>query len=325
MTHESRPVARLVDYVSLARPDHWTKHVFILPGIVLALVLLGPPASWVTLAWHVVLGLVSACLVASANYVLNETLDAEFDQHHPVKSKRASVTHTMVPWVVWTQYALLAIGGVAIAATVSRLYWIGALVLLISGVIYNVAPIRTKERFILDVVSESVNNPIRLVLGWAMVDGGTLPPSSVVLAYWMGGAFLMAVKRLAEYRTIATAGKLEALERYRRSFRFYTERSLLVSSFVYALTAAFCLAIFLIKYRIEYLIAMPLFVGLFAWYLRMGLLPGSAAEAPEGLFRERGLMLIVAALIVVVAILTWVDVPLLDTLTDPHYVELPWR
>ena len=28
--------ATLSDYVSLARPSHWVKHVFILPGIVLA-------------------------------------------------------------------------------------------------------------------------------------------------------------------------------------------------------------------------------------------------------------------------------------------------
>ena len=34
-----RPPARFRDYVAIARPDHWPKHVFILPGIVLAYIL----------------------------------------------------------------------------------------------------------------------------------------------------------------------------------------------------------------------------------------------------------------------------------------------
>ena len=54
-----------------------------------------------------------------------------------------------------------------------------------SGLVYNVSPIRTKEKVYLDVLSEAVNNPIRLTLGWAMVDSTTLPPSSLLLAYWM--------------------------------------------------------------------------------------------------------------------------------------------
>ena len=70
------------------------------------------------------------------------------------------------------------------------------------GIIYNVRPIRSKDRIYLDVLSESINNPLRLLLGWSAVLAGMLPPSSILMAYWMGGAFLMAVKRYAEYRFI---------------------------------------------------------------------------------------------------------------------------
>ena len=69
----------------------------------------------------------------------------------------------------------------------------------IMGVAYNVRPIRTKEVPYVDVLSESVNNPIRLLLGWFALIPDRFPPISLLLAYWMVGAFFMAMKRFAEY------------------------------------------------------------------------------------------------------------------------------
>jgi decaprenyl-phosphate phosphoribosyltransferase len=70
------------------------------------------------------------------------------------------------------------------------------------GLVYNVKPVRTKDRQYLDVLSESVNNALRVLLGWSAIISDVLPPSSILLAYWMGGAYLMAIKRYSEYRFI---------------------------------------------------------------------------------------------------------------------------
>ena len=105
---------------------------------------------------------------------------------------------------------------------------VAAATLLICGVIYNVPPLRTKDIPFVDVLSESINNPIRLIFGWSMVDQSTLPPASILLAYWMAGAFLMTIKRLAEYREISKSHSVAHLHSYRRSFRFYTEQRLLI-------------------------------------------------------------------------------------------------
>lgn len=181
---------------------------------------------------------------------------------------------------------------------------------------------RTKDVAFLDVLSESVNSPIRLTLGWAMVSATTLPPGSLLLAYWMGGGFLMALKRLAEYRAATAAGEAESLARYRRSFGPYGENSLLLSGFLYSQLAAFFLAVFLIKYRVEYLLALPLFAALFTAYLRIALKPASSAMAPEGLFRERGLILLVVVLAAALVALSGLDFPTLDELSSPHYIEV---
>ena len=86
-------------------------------------------------------------------------------------------------------------GGTMRLVLVVTLLWVMA-------VLYNVKPFRTKDRLYLDVVSESINNPIRLALGWFVVTSVPLPPSSLTMGYWMLGAYLMGVKRLAEMRLI---------------------------------------------------------------------------------------------------------------------------
>jgi 4-hydroxybenzoate polyprenyltransferase len=316
-----RPAATLADYVAIARPDHWIKHVFVLPGIVLAWALVPAWATDLSLG-AVALGLAAAAAISSANYVINEWLDAASDAHHPTKSSRPAVAKAMSPALVYLEYALLAALGLLAAAAVSELCLIAAVLFLLSGLAYNVEPLRAKDRPFLDVATESLNNPIRLLLGWAIVAPTTLPPSSLMLGYWMGGAFLMTVKRLAEYRTIAATHGAEVLGAYRRSFRYYNAERLLILAFLSALMAAFFIAIFLIKYRIEYLLSFPLFALLFTTYLWLGLKQASNAQTPERLFEERLLMTVVAVLVVILLLLTVIDIPILGMLSEPYFFRL---
>ena len=315
--------ATLADYVSMARPGHWIKHVFVLPGIFLALLL--RPGPWPGLLGRVLLGLASAALLASANYVLNEWLDAKTDRHHRSKSARPAVAKDLNPGAVWFEYLALGVGGLLLARAVSGPYLLVAAAFLVSGLLYNVPPVRTKDLPFLDVLTEAINNPLRLIMGWMMVDAGSLPPSSVLLAYWMGGAYLMALKRFAEYRSASQIGDLEDLGVYRASFRSYTEESLLLSSFLYSLLAAFFLAVFLVKYRIEYLLSLPVFAVLFVLYLRTALKEDSRVQEPQGLFREKALVTTVIVLTIALAVLTVVDIPALEQLMSPHFIDFSFR
>lgn len=322
-TASGRSKARIGDYMALARFDHMTKHVFIVPGLIIAAVLLRPPIDH--FIGNLIPGLLSAVLIASANYIINEWLDREFDAYHPLKSKRAAVQAQLKPKLVYLQYLLFGASGLLFAAMVGGLFLPVAFAFLLSGVIYNVRPMRTKERAFVDVLSESINNPIRLTLGWAMVDPQTFPPSSLLLAYWMGGAFLMACKRLSEYRDVAADGNLDMLHRYRRSFRYYTAETLDVSCLLYANLAAFFVAVFLLKYRIEYILAFPFIALLFALYLWLSLRQASIAQRPERLFRSRRLMAAAAALTLVLAITSVVEIPGLKMLAQPNYIRLDSR
>ena len=318
-----RPRATFLDYVRIARPDHWTKHSFILPGIALAALLRS--VSPLDRLVPILVGLMSAAAIASANYVLNEWLDAKFDAHHPTKADRPAVRTRMSRRIVILEYlGLLALGLVG-AASVSPLFLGASSAFVLSGWVYNVPPIRTKDRVYLDVVSEAVNSPIRLTLGWAMIDGLTLPPGSLLLAFWMGGAYLMGIKRFAEQRTAHHENTNQALKLYRASFQYYTTESLLLSSFLYAQLAAFFLAVFLIKYRIEYLLVFPFLAVLFTVYLWLGLREASPTQAPERLFKSRALLTIVGLVATALVVLTFVDIPILEQLTRPHFIDLSAR
>jgi 4-hydroxybenzoate polyprenyltransferase len=318
-----RPQATFLDYVRIARPDHWTKHSFILPGIVVAAMLRS--VSPLDRVGPILIGFLSAAAIASANYVLNEWLDAKFDAHHPTKADRPAVSRRMSRSIVFLEYlGLLAVGLIG-AASVSRLFLGASAAFVVSGLVYNIPPVRTKDRVYLDVLSEAVNSPIRLTLGWAMIDSSTLPPGSLLLAFWMGGAYLMGVKRFAEQRTAKQEHTDQSLKLYRASFQHYTSESLLLSSFLYAQLAAFFLAVFLIKYRIEYLLVLPFLAGLFTVYLWLGLRRGSPTQAPEKLFKSRALLTIVALVATALIVFTLVDIPILEQLTRPHLIDLPAR
>ena len=109
-------------YLRIARPDHWFKNVFMLPGTGLAFLLVGTLNG--TFVLHFILGVVATCLLASANYVINEYLDAEFDRFHPVKSQRPSVQGMIkAKWVI-VEYLSLGIVGLGIAWYLGHLFFI---------------------------------------------------------------------------------------------------------------------------------------------------------------------------------------------------------
>ena len=147
------------DYIKIARPDHWIKNLFIFPGTLFALLLVGWKGSYGGLAGIALVSFFCTCMIASANYVINEWLDARFDKYHPTKKKRPVVQNTMSGKIVAAEYAVLAAVGLGASLLVNIPFFVCELWLLVMGVLYNVKPFRTKDIAYLDGVHQQCHPP----------------------------------------------------------------------------------------------------------------------------------------------------------------------
>lgn len=289
------------------------------PGILLAL-FFQPDLALADMWFGILQGIVAACLVASSNYVLNEILDAPFDRFHPSKHTRPIPSGQVRTPLAWGWWVLLSVVGLSLSFTIHFLFGVMALILWVMGLLYNMPPIRLKDRVYGDVLSESINNPIRLALGWYAVGAAAAPPLSVIIAYWMFGAFLMAAKRFGEYRNIDDPDRAA---RYRKSFGWYTEENLIVSIYFYVTLFALMSGFFIARYRFELILAAPLVAYALAYYMHIAFQPDSPVQQPEQLFRHKTLMTVVTAAFLACSVLLFVNLPDLRDWFTP-LIEAPY-
>ena len=302
------------------RLDHWTKNVFVLPGFAVALSM-SPKLATLSTLINLAIGLLATCLVCSSNYVINELLDAPFDRLHPTKSRRPAACEQVIPGLAYVQWLALMIAGVSIAIAVSKPLAGSLFVLWVMGCVYNIRPLRSKDVPYIDVLSEAINNPLRMLAGWYIVNPpAASPPASLLISYWMVGAYFMGIKRYAEYRQIGDGIRAA---KYRKSFAFYTEQRLIVSIMFYASTAMLFLGAFIMRYRLELILAVPLVAWVMAVYLHLGFMPDSAVQSPEKLHREPLLMAAVCSCALLMAVLFFVRVPILYQLFAPTAPTAP--
>ena len=296
------------------RLDHSIKNIFVIPGIVVPLSVLGWPSFSLHILRSIIVGFLATTLIACSNYVLNEILDAPFDKVHPKKLNRPAAQGLVIVPIAYAQWLAMMAAGMPLALMVSRPFAYAAAALWIMGCLYNIPPFRTKDKVYLDVLTESVNNPLRMLLGWFMVTSVLIPPASLLVCYWMGGCYLMALKRFSEYRDI---GNAQIAGAYRRSFKHYTEVSLLTSVLFYASAAMLFFGAFIMRYRIELILVFPLVALLMSTYFWLAFKPNSAAQSPEKLYREPVLMIQAVALSVSMVALLNIDIPLISLIFSP--------
>lgn len=299
-------------HLAIARLDHWVKNVFVLPGIVVAATTVSIDHPGIIA--RALIGLVAIGFVASSNYTLNEIIDAPYDRNHPTKRLRPVPSGQVNVPLGYLQWLLLGILGVGGGLLVNLPFAITLLALWIMGCGYNIPPVRAKDIPYLDVLVEAINNPIRMVAGWFIVTATVTPPLTLLLSYWMIGCYFMTIKRFAERREL---GAREQVAQYRPSLAALSEERLLTVTTFYAAASMLFFGAFIIRYRLELVLAFPFVSWVMAVYLELAFRPDSGAQHPEKLYREAKLMAAVTVCFLVMGALLLVDLPLLYRLFQP--------
>jgi len=308
--------ATILPYIRIARPDHWFKNVFMLPGMAFA-IYDSPHLLGSDIVVPLFLGVFATCLVASSNYTLNEILDAPMDALHPVKKLRPIPSGQVNLPIAYIEFGTLGISGLMIGLIINKWFFISLLMLQIMGLLYNVPPIRLKDRPYFDVLSESINNPLRLFLGWFIIISSYPPTLSLIMAYWMIGAFFMTVKRYGEYQRIADK---ETAINYRKSFKHYNPYYLILSMVYYGSAFGMFFGIFIIRYRIELLLSVPFIAGFIPVYMRLAFWEDSPAQYPEKLYKQRGLVIYTSFCMLMTLCLLFIDIPILEKAFAPYHL-----
>ena len=234
--------AQFSDYFELLRAKHWYKNLILYFGLWYGLFVFKQDLDR-TIFIESFLVFLLASLMSSSNYIINQITDSEFDKRHPVKKYRPLPSGRV--FKLHAFYLSLAMAGFVFV--LSSLFFsfefnLALLFLWIAGFLYNVKPIRLKDIPYVDVLSESVNNPIRFLLGWFLIQ--KIFPSFIILFLaWVAGAVLMTLKRYWEMRNYA--GRLDI---YRKTFSVYTKTSLLMMVFVYSLVCVIFLYLTYLKF-----------------------------------------------------------------------------
>lgn len=271
-------------YLRALRLERWPRSSAILLGSAVYIFLNRETAAGLPL-WEIAWRLVTAFLltwgISTANYVLNEIVDRPYDIHHPTKRVRPLVSGEIKP----LPFALIGLVLIALSLGTAILlfdqtFFLSLLTLLVAGVVYNVRPIRTKDIPFLDSISESVNNPIRFLIGWfALAVTGELPPVSVLVCWWAFGNFLMVAKRLSEFRFLK-----EKAGEYRISHRKYSRPSLVIGMSASALICLLAFLYFGWTYKLQSFFAIaPFLLVFFGLIFRKTLREAEIMEEPEKL------------------------------------------
>jgi decaprenyl-phosphate phosphoribosyltransferase len=301
----------LLTLIKVFRPIRWYRNSFMILGILIAIKVVNIGSADILSHWlEIFLAFVSVCLIASGNYGINEVLDKEQDKFHPTKKYRAIPSGKVSANLVIVISIILYVLGLGISLLKNNyMLTFSVTLLMISGWLYNIPPIRLKDKPYLDFSFEALNNPIRLMVGWySIAEPKHLVPATFIFGYWFLGIFLMASKRFGELRFINEA---KTAELYRKSLKYYTEEVLLISMIAALVAFSYMFGAMSMKYNINLLMVLPLIIIWTIWYFHLAYKENTIVKDPERVFEEK---YFVAYTLTIFAVFFWLFNSSIDTL-----------
>lgn len=199
-------------YLTIMRPGHWSKNVFVLAAVIFGKKFIGP-ADEVLLAFGSAIGgFLCFCLASSAIYIFNDIVDRASDMEHPEKRKRPIASGEVTVVCAAVLSVVCALVAVGCGYQIDKSFAIIILVYIGLMVLYSMF---LKRVMILDCIVISIGFCLRAVAG-AIIVGVFISPWLIICTFTLC-LFMGFSKRCSE---IVQLG--ENSENFRKTLAGYT-------------------------------------------------------------------------------------------------------
>lgn len=211
------------------RPNQWIKNLSLFAAAILTGQLFNPPVFIASL-----LAFITFCLLSSASYLVNDTIDAPKDRLHPVKKYRPLARGALTPRLALTTSTILVIVGLLIAYSINSAFFGISLLFIFMQFSYSLF---IKKKALLDIMGIAFFFILRTYAG-ELATGYHLPVWIMLTVIFLS-LFLASGKRRSELYNVGR-GSRKALEGYNKSLlSFYTTIFAVCTLISYALFTFF--------------------------------------------------------------------------------------
>ncbi len=211
------PMSLAAGMVKACRPKQWAKNVLVVVAPAAAMVYIDRTPDGIEFKWWAVartlVAFAAFSMVASATYLVNDSVDAESDRRHPTKRNRPIAAGVVSIPLAAAMAIVLALGGFGLALSRN---WQFCVVVAIYAVQTTLYSFWLKNEPVLDLVALSSGFILRLVGGAYALQVEVSPWFFIISCF--GSLFIAVGKRLAEKRELG-----ENHGSIRKTLAIYTE------------------------------------------------------------------------------------------------------
>ena len=211
------PMSLAAGMVKACRPKQWAKNVLVVVAPAAAMVYIDRTPDGIEFKWWAVartlVAFAAFSMVASATYLVNDSVDAESDRRHPTKRNRPIAAGVVSIPLAAAMAIVLALGGFGLALSRN---WQFCVVVAIYAVQTTLYSFWLKNEPVLDLVALSSGFILRLVGGAYALQVEVSPWFFIISCF--GSLFSAVGKRLAEKRELG-----ENHGSIRKTLAIYTE------------------------------------------------------------------------------------------------------
>jgi 4-hydroxybenzoate polyprenyltransferase len=150
------------EYITIIRPSHWTKNVFVFSALIFGGKLFGPGHEVFISVMTSIAAFFSFCLVSSSVYICNDILDRKVDANHPWKCNRPIASGIISVKSALVQSFIMLILSLCLGYFINKVF---VLILVLYFVIMSLYSIWLKYLMIIDVMIISIGFVLRAISG----------------------------------------------------------------------------------------------------------------------------------------------------------------